>query len=290
MKRKDGFPGQISYVIPQSIQKLIQKNPLISGLYFTDIGYYPDARYHYRERKQGVDQSILIYCISGKGNVAIEDRLFDLFADSFIIIPAGKSHVYYSDNNDPWSIYWIHYGGNKTRKFDAYGGQNFEIEKGKESRINSRMMLFHDIFRNMERGFGMDTLEYVNMCLGYLLASFIYIDQFRMVNRAIENDPVAQSINYMLENINSSIRLAEIANELKLSVSHYSRLFLSKTGHSPIDYFNQLKMQRACQLLNMSNLNIGEVARETGYSDQFHFSRIFKKIMGVSPRAYRKTL
>jgi AraC-like DNA-binding protein len=290
MKRKDGFPGQFNYVIPQSVQKAIQENPLIADLYFTDIGYYPDARYHYRERIHGVNQTILIYCTSGKGNVKIDSNIFDLYADEFIIIPEGKSHVYYSDNDDPWSIYWIHFRGSKTNRFDALGEKIFEIEKGKESRISSRTMLFHDIFRNLERGFGMDNLEYANMCLGYLLASFIYIDQFRMVNKTIEKDPVAQSINYMLENINKSIRLAELANEVKLSVSHYSRLFLNKTGLSPIDYFNQIRMQRACQLLNMSDLTIGEVARETGYPDPFHFSRIFKKIMGVSPRAHRKTL
>ncbi len=290
MKRQDGFPGQLSYVVPQGIQKVIEADPLISDLFFTDIGYYPDAQYHYRERKDGIDQSILIYCTAGKGIVWIGQKSFSVDADSYIIIPAGKSHLYYSDEFHPWSIYWLHFTGKKAQYFYNYGSRVINIDKGKDSRINSRIGIFHDIFRNLERGFGVDTLEYVNLCLAYLLASFIHIDQFRLVNKAYENDSVNKSINYMLENITRNIRLNDLANEVGLSVAHYSRLFFAKTAQSPINYFNQLKMQRACQLLNLSNLSIGEVARETGYQDQFHFSRVFKKIIGVSPREYRKTL
>ncbi len=290
MKRKDGFPGQLSYVIPLITQNSIKENILTADLYLTDIGYYPDARYHYRQRKNGVSQSILIYCSKGKGNVQIENKSHNINEDEFIIIPKNKSHTYYSDNHDPWSIYWIHFAGEKAQKIEQYGEQIFAIDKGTDSRTNYRLMLFEDIFKNLERGLGMDTLEYVNMCLTYLLASFIHIDQFRTINKSFEKDPISLGINYMLENIHTNIRLPVLAKEVKLSVSHFSRLFLSKTGQSPIDYFNQLKIQRACQLMNHSSITIGEIAREIGYNDQFHFSRVFKKIMGVSPREYRNKL
>lgn len=290
MKRKDGFPGQLSYVIPLSTQNSIKENILTADLYLTDIGYYPNARYHYRQRKNGVSQSILIYCSKGKGYIKVGNKPYNIHENEFIIIPKDKPHTYYSDNHDPWSIYWIHFAGEKAHRIEQYGEQIFAIEKGKDSRTNYRLMLFEDIFKNLERGLGMDTLEYVNMCLAYLLASFIHIDQFRTVNKSFENDPISVSINYMLENIHTNIRLPALAKEVKLSVSHFSRLFLSKTGQSPIDYFNQLKIQRACQLMNHSNITIGELAREIGYNDQFHFSRVFKKTMGVSPREYRNKL
>ena len=53
MKKEDGFPGQISFVMPDKIIDLIRQNPLISDLYLTDIGYYPQASYHFRERPYG---------------------------------------------------------------------------------------------------------------------------------------------------------------------------------------------------------------------------------------------
>ena len=100
MRRKEGFAGQISYVIPESIQVLIQNSSLISDLYLTDIGYYPHAKHHYRER-DGIDQTILIYCVSGKGNVKVNKVKHEILANQFIIIPAGISHSYFSDTSNP---------------------------------------------------------------------------------------------------------------------------------------------------------------------------------------------
>lgn len=287
MKRKEGFPGQISYVIPVAVQQLLMNNSLISDLYLTDIGYYPNAIYHYRERQKGIDQFILIYCTAGEGIVQIEKNAHELLSDQYIIIPKRVAHSYYSNSDDPWSIYWIHFGGRKSECFIQYSKQSISIEKGEKSRINSRLGLFEDIFRNLERGFGMDTMEYVNLTLNYLLSSFTHVDQFRMIN-SIDKDPVARSINYMLENLKSNVRVKELADLVHLSVSHYSRLFAEKTGYSAIDYFNQLKIQRACRLLDITELSITNVSQDIGFLDPFYFSRLFKKVMGISPQNYRK--
>jgi AraC-like DNA-binding protein len=131
-------------------------------------------------------------------------------------------------------------------------------------------------------------LEYVNLCLPHLLASFTHLSQFRLIREPGEKDPVAQSINFMLENVTLKLKLEEIAAETSLSASHYSRLFLNRTGHSPIDYFIQLKIQRACRLLDNPGWMIADVAREMGFDDQFYFSRVFRKVMGMSPAEYRK--
>ena len=64
MKKEDGFPGQISFVLPEKIEGMIRENPLISDLYLTDIGYYPKASHHFRERPSGSRQHILTYNIS----------------------------------------------------------------------------------------------------------------------------------------------------------------------------------------------------------------------------------
>lgn len=94
----------------------------------------------------------------------------------------------------------------------------------------------------------------------------------------------------MLENVNRRIYLEELARESGVSVSHYSRLFVQKTGHSPLEYFVNLKIQRACRLLDNTALTIAEIASEIGFSDQFYFSRIFHKVMNLSPVRYRDKL
>ena len=288
MKKQDGFPGQVSYVIPERILQLVKQNPLITDLYLTDVGYYPQARHHFRERKEGIPQAILIYNVEGKGIITSGSAVYELPPDHYFIIPPDLPHAYSADKRDPWSIYWIHFAGPKSGQFSRVALHPVQVERGSTSRSNDRLELFGEIFRNLERGYGTEILEYVNLCLNYLLASFTHLNQYRLIREVYEKDPVSRSINFMLENLNRSLKLEDLGKEVRLSASHYSRLFLSRTGHSPIDYFIQLKIQRACRLLDNTGLSVAEVARETGFEDPFYFSRQFRNVMNMSPREYRK--
>ena len=290
MKKQDGFPGQMSYVIPERILSIVKNNPLISDLYITDIGYYPKASHHFRERTEGIDQTILIYNVEGTGTIKTANRLIQLLKDHFLIIPPQTPHAYYADNQSPWSIYWIHFSGIKAKEIARPLLQPVLVERSQTSRIKDRINLFDDLFINLERGFSIETLEYINLCLPGLLASFTHLEQYRNMNIQITKDPVSQSINFMLENISKKFKLEELATVVKLSSSHFSRLFLSRTGHSPIDYFIQLKIQRSCRLLDNSELSIADIARESGFDDQFYFSRQFKRVMNMSPREYRNRI
>jgi len=288
MKKQDGFPGQLSYVVPARILELVRRNQLIADLYFTDIGYYPKARYHYRQREKGVKQAILIYNVEGKGIIKIGQTSYEIPPDHFFFIPADMPHAYFADDQNPWSIYWIHFTGSKSGLFSRMSLQPIPINRSKSSRINERLEIFHEIFKNLDRGFSIEILEYTNLCMNHLLASFTHVAQFRSINDSQGKDPVGQCINFMLENLSRKLKLKDMASEVNLSASHFSRLFTNRTGHSPIDYFIQLKTQRACRLLDNTDWSIAEVARETGFEDQFYFSRQFGKMMNMSPREYRK--
>ena len=66
-KKKDGFPNEKAIVIPQENLLKIKENPMTRLLHPTDVGYYPHAEGHYRERAEGSPQHILIYCHEGEG-------------------------------------------------------------------------------------------------------------------------------------------------------------------------------------------------------------------------------
>ncbi|HJZ39777.1 MAG TPA: AraC family transcriptional regulator [Bacteroidales bacterium] len=288
MKKKEGFPGQISFVVPEKVITLVKFNPLIADLYITDIGYYPKAQFHFRKRPAGSKQFILIYCVEGRGEIRLGERLLELPADHFIIIPAGKPHAYSSDENNPWSIYWIHFTGSKASFFTRFCNQCVPVERGAPARFSERIDLFSEIFGSLDGGYNIEALEYINLCLGRLLASFSHLSQYRLTRDAGTRDPVNQIISFMLENIKVKLRLKDLASEIGYSASYFSRIFLNRTGHSPIDYFIQLKIQRACSLLDNSKWQISDVSRELGFDDQFYFSRTFRKVMGMSPSRYRK--
>jgi AraC-like DNA-binding protein len=84
------------------------------------------------------------------------------------------------------------------------------------------------------------------------------------------------------------LTLEEIARQVNLSPSHFSFIFKKKTGFSPIEYFNHLKIQKACQYLLFTDLRIKEISSELGIDDQYYFSRLFTKVMGFAPNDYRE--
>ena len=93
----------------------------------------------------------------------------------------------------------------------------------------------------------------------------------------------------MKQHLANGVILDNIAQSANLSTSFFCRKFKQDTGYAPIEYFNHLRIQRACQLLHFSDLRINEVAAQLGINDPFYFSRLFRKQMGVSPAEYRKS-
>ncbi|MCS7464667.1 AraC family transcriptional regulator [Paenibacillus doosanensis] len=94
--------------------------------------------------------------------------------------------------------------------------------------------------------------------------------------------------DYMIGHYQEPLTLESLAQMAGLSVSHYSRLFKKYIGYSPIDYLTHLRVDRAKELLVLSDYRLKLIASSVGYTDEFYFSRIFKKVTGVSPRDYAK--
>ena len=67
IRLKDGFAGEIMYVVPRPVLARARSHPLVSPLTPTDIGWFPSARFHHRERPSGAPEHILIVCTAGAG-------------------------------------------------------------------------------------------------------------------------------------------------------------------------------------------------------------------------------
>src|SRR6476620_3863091 len=126
------------------------------------------------------------------------------------------------------------------------------------------------------------------MCLWHFIASFHFDNKFENINPNKNNDIVSIAIDYMQSNISSTQTLSTIAKHVNLSASHFIAIFHKKTGFSPIEYFNHLKIQKACQYLQFTDDRLKIIAGYLGIEDCYYFSRLFKKLMGISPNEYRK--
>src|SRR5687767_9368137 len=96
LKRRDGFQGEKLISLPQKLWKeAAKRDPAIFQLYITHIGYFPKASTHYRERRKGCEDNILIYCLHGKGHFMIDKEKFEVVANQFILVPATDKYMRY---------------------------------------------------------------------------------------------------------------------------------------------------------------------------------------------------
>ena len=150
-----------------------------------------------------------------------------------------------------------------------------------------RVAQFNDILHHLELMENIENLVYANSRFYSFLCSFrlMVLSARKYGNK----DGVIQSIEYMRENISNVITLEDLAKLPVLSVSHYCAVFRQKTMQTPMQLYTSMKIQRACQMLQNRNQTIKTISYNLGFFDQYHFSKVFKQIMGISPKELQKS-
>lgn len=95
---------------------------------------------------------------------------------------------------------------------------------------------------------------------------------------------------FMKEHAHEKITLSRIAQEVNLNESYLSRLFKQETGRNIVHFLNELRMERAAELMRDPHLKMKEIAGKVGIDDPFYFNRLFKKHYGISPTEYKNRL
>ncbi|MXN43789.1 helix-turn-helix domain-containing protein [Shinella kummerowiae] len=93
---------------------------------------------------------------------------------------------------------------------------------------------------------------------------------------------------YLSIRIDSAVRVSDLAAEVKLSPSHFARAFTIRLGLSPYSFIMKLRIERASALLLNSDKSLTEIAFNCGLSDQAHFSRLFRRFVGMTPTQWRR--
>lgn len=289
-KVKEGFKGERLVSLPDSLLAACGDDPLTESLYLRKIGYFPRVKYHYVRKDSGCDYSMLIYCTEGRGWYRIHGKTHPLQQDECTILPAGTPYAFGADNDDPWTIYWVHFQGTSSGSYRFAGDGPRSIPPGDRSRLQERLQLFEELFLCFSRSYIREYMQYTSACLHLFLASFMLDEQYRSIqppaNRKLSFS--GKVIRYMQENVHRNLSLEQLAAYFQYSASHFSMLFQRETGYPPISYLLRLKIQRACQYIELSDLKLREIASALGFEDPAYFSRMFARIMGISPSAYRR--
>ncbi|MEJ8846580.1 AraC family transcriptional regulator [Variovorax rhizosphaerae] len=130
-----------------------------------------------------------------------------------------------------------------------------------------------------------DYLADLAECTDYRLLSSV---QIKGAEGDAEGDQINAIVNRITDNVAEPIAMAEVAAELGMSESRFSRFFRKSTGNSFTDFVNQVRINNACHLLMQTDHYVTDICYQVGFNNVANFNRRFLEIKGMTPSEFRR--
>lgn len=274
-----------SYNIPENIIKKECTNPFLENMVITKIGYFKNALGH-EIKRTGINEHILLYCIDGSGWINTESRRKPVGKGDLVFLEANSPHEYGASEENPWSIYWVHFIGKGVddiyKRLDI-STQTSIMHVGERTDL---ILLMGEALKTLSNGYSFSDLFHASACLQNFLSYVFQIKTYAHMQNE-KNIQLESLIHFLRQNIREVYTLDQLADYMCMSKYHFARKFKERTGYSPIEYFTRMKIQKACELLETSSVEVKEISGHLSFCNPYYFSEVFKKITGYSPRDYR---
>ncbi len=232
----------------------------------------------------------LLYIAAGKAHFHFDGKEQIVTAGHMVLYRPKEPQKYEYYGEDQTEVYWVHFtGGNVTNLLRAYG-----LTDDKRIFYCGSGIDYKNLFRAMIYELQMCRDNYAEMLEMYLRQIFILLQRFFKTAARVDNTLMAEEIDkatmYFNEHYSEDICIDEYAKTHNMSTSWFIRNFKQYTGITPMQYILSKRIYNAEALLQNSQYNVTEISLIVGYDNPLYFSRIFKKVKGLSPSEYRKNI
>lgn len=235
------------------------------------------------------DHFLIHYILSGKGIFQVGDKTYHLRKGQGFLICPGIITYYQADFENPWNYSWVGFHGLKAESYLRYAG----LTAGNPIFTYDNDDFIENCFKQMLATKAMTRVRELRL-LGHL---YMFLTQLMEANSSekfidssenLKQAYVRMAMEYVQMNYSRKISVKDIANYIRLDRSYLGSVFKEHMNISLQYYLINFRIDKACELMSRNNLSIGDIARSVGYEDPLLFSKMFKKIKGISPRKYRK--
>lgn len=261
---------------------------LLGGLLAVAAGFSHAFAVSPKQAARGKRQATFIFCTKGSGWWEAHGRLGVIRKGDLLVLPPCCTHACGPQASNPWTVHWVRAEGDHLPDYLRelnLGPQTPVLHLGEDPQP---IRLLSEILHCLRRGSSFPNLLQASQTLGYLLSCLIQRRQAATPQSSDTVHRVAQTIVYMNEHLDESLRVSALARMAGLSRTHFGELFKDQTGCSPREYLHLLRIHQGCRLLSDSALSVKEIAARIGYHDPFHFSHQFKAFQGIAPSEYRQ--
>lgn len=245
-----------------------------------------DYRWHGLHRGEE-DIYIFQYTINGEGAITLDNETRYLETGDAFFVHVPSDHCYFlPTHSKQWEfLYFTIYGEEIGRLFQqiiSSYGHIFKLPIHSEPICHIIETLERIETLGIKHGYDASACAYTFMmkCLEYFEYGQQQVNQYPLA--------IAKAIHFIENNYNQDITLDDIVSVSQLSKYHFTRQFKKSVKDTPINYLSKTRIKQALVLLSANDFNIETIALEVGYTSSNYFSKVFKKIVGVSPNRYRR--
>lgn len=229
----------------------------------------------------------LLYIVSGKGHFYFhgEDRV--VYAGRMVLIQPRQEQRYEYFGEDKPEVYWVHFTGSDVKNIL----RSYNIPMDDPIFYSGASSTYSYLFKEMIHELQTCKTGYEDLLAMYLRQIFLLVQRTRQEERPTVSTYIQEEMEfarrYFNEHYNEPISIQEYAESRNMSVCYFQRNFKQIVKHTPMQYLLTIRVNNAASLLETTDYSMAEIAAIVGYEDPLYFSRLFRKIKGVSPRDYR---
>ncbi|TNJ61593.1 AraC family transcriptional regulator [Paenibacillus hemerocallicola] len=249
------------------------------------------AKPHYHVGPRTTPYYSLHFVLEGAGTFIQDSKSYGLSQNDMFCLFPNRSHEYFTSVSQPLKMAWIAFDGKKALPIlERLNIRPAAPYAPNAVRPGVRELLTR--FFGLVQANGHNASDFAK--LGILFQLFESLADPAAKTESSAGGPsvswLAKGVDYLEMHYAEGITIEKVASFVGVDRAHFSRTFQSAYGTSPSKYLQSLKMSAARKMLGQTSCTLTEIALSVGYPDLFSFSRAFKKLNGISPGEFRKSL
>lgn len=230
----------------------------------------------------------LLYVVSGKTHFYFDGKERIVTAGHMVLIQPRMEQKYEYFGEDKPEVYWVHFTGGNVKNIL----RKYEIPLDDPVFYSGASSTYTYIFKEMINELQTCKTGFEELLTMYLKQIFLLVQRTRMEEKPSVSTYIQEEIEYARryfnEHYNEPISIQDYAESRNMSVCWFQRNFKQIVNHTPMQYLLMIRINNAVSLLETTDYGLSEISAIVGYEDPLYFSRLFRKIKGISPRDYRK--
>ena len=230
--------------------------------------------------------SVLQHTFEGSGRLRHEQRSFRIRPGETMLVTIPHAHRYWLEAGESWSFFWIAFSGREAmrlhRAIVLTAGPVFRLAPRTVDHLAAVCLSLRADVKSAGEA----------SCEAYRATMALHDDimaSAEAVSGHVGHEAIERTVVHIQANLSRPLDIAHLAEVAGMSRAHFSRLFKRHLGMPPAEYVVHERMQQAARLLADPRLSVKAVSIACGFEDPNYFSKVFKRVLSISPAQFRTT-